>query len=145
MAQVSMNLDNYIITPPHIAFEECAKDAKAMNLAVCGSELVGLIPLEAMLMAAEYYIEKEKLFILDERQKIRLVIDRLGLSSISEFNPDKRIIEFMINEESKEPLASLSVRNFTELVGARTSARAEEVCQLSSHLSELLLELWSVG
>ncbi len=122
MAQVSMNLDNYIITPPHIAFEECAKDAKAMNLAVCGSELVGLIPLEAMLMAAEYYIEKEKLFILDERQKIRLVIDRLGLSSISEFNPDKRIIEFMINEESKEPLASLSVRNFTELVGARTSA-----------------------
>lgn len=122
MAQVSMNLDNYKITPPHIAFEECAADAKAMNLAVCGSELVGLIPLEAMLMAAEYYMQKENLFILDERQKIRLVIDRLGLSSISEFNPDKRIIEYMIKEESNEPLASLTVRNFVELVGARTSA-----------------------
>lgn len=122
MAQVSMNLDNYKITPPHIAFEECMSDAKAMNLAVCGSELVGLIPLEAMLMAADYYIEKENLFILDERQKIRLVIDRLGLSSISEFNPDKRIIEYMIQEESNEPLASLTVRKFAELVGARTSA-----------------------
>lgn len=122
MAQVSMNLDNYKITPVHTAFEECAADAREMNLAVCGSELVGLIPLEAMLMAAEYYIKKENLFILDERQKINLVINRLGLSSISEFNPDKRIIEYMIKEESSEPLASLSVRNFTELVGARTSA-----------------------
>ena len=122
MAQVSMNLDNYTITPVHIAFEECASDAKKMNLAVCGSELVGLIPLEAMIMAAEYYIKKENLFILDERQKIRLVIDRLGLSSISEFNPDKRIIEYLIKEESGEPLASLTVRSFVELVGARTSA-----------------------
>ncbi|HMS34124.1 MAG TPA: glutamate formimidoyltransferase [Ignavibacteria bacterium] len=122
MAQVSMNLDNYTVTPVHIAFEECAADAERMNLAVCGSELVGLIPLEAMLKAAEYYIKKENLFILDERQKIRLVIDRLGLSSISEFIPDKRIIEYLIKEESGEPLASLTVRSFVELVGARTSA-----------------------
>lgn len=122
MAQVSINLDNYKITPPHIAFEECVKDAKELNLAVCGSELVGLIPLEAMLMAAEYYIKKENLFILDEKQKIRLVIERLGLSSVSQFIPEKRIIEYMIEENRNEPLASLSVRNFVELVGARTSA-----------------------
>ncbi len=122
MAQVSMNLDNYKITPPHIAFEECAKDARELNLGVCGSELVGLIPIEAMLMAADYYMKKENLFILDERQKIMLVIDRLGLSSISQFIPEKRIIEYMISEKAEEPLASLSVREFTELVGARTSA-----------------------
>ncbi|MBS1494156.1 MAG: glutamate formimidoyltransferase [Bacteroidetes bacterium] len=122
MAQVSMNLDNYKITPPHIAFEECAADARKMHLAVAGSELIGLIPLEAMLMAADYYIEKENLFLVDEAQKIRLVIERLGLSSISPFIPEKRIIEYMIKEEGAEPLASLTVRNFVELVGARTSA-----------------------
>jgi glutamate formiminotransferase / formiminotetrahydrofolate cyclodeaminase len=122
MAQVSINLDNYTITPPHVVFEECVKDAKELNFAVCGSELVGLIPLEAMLMAAEYYIEKENLFILDEKQKIRLVIERLGLSSVSQFIPEKRIIEYMISEDASEPLASLTVRNFVELVGARTSA-----------------------
>ncbi len=121
MAQVSINLDNYTITPPHVVFEECVKDAKEMNLAVCGSELVGLIPLEAMLMAAEYYIEKENLFILDRGQKIRLVVDRLGLNSVSQFIPEKRIIEFMIKEDNNEPLASMSVRDFVELVGARTS------------------------
>jgi glutamate formiminotransferase / formiminotetrahydrofolate cyclodeaminase len=122
MAQVSINLDNYTITPPHVVFEECAKDARELNLAACGSELVGLIPLEAMLMAAEYYIKKENLFILDEKQKIRLVIERLGLSSVSQFIPEKRIIEYMISEDASEPLASLTIRNFVELVGARTSA-----------------------
>jgi glutamate formiminotransferase/formiminotetrahydrofolate cyclodeaminase len=122
MAQISINLDNYKITPPHVVFEECVKDAKEMKLAVTGSELVGLIPLEAMLMAAEYYIEKEKLFIIDERQKIRLAIDRLGLNSVSQFIPEKRIIEYMTAEKNNEPLASMSVRDFVELVGARTSA-----------------------
>ena len=122
MAQVSINLDNYTITPPHIVFEECAKDSRELNLAACGSELVGLIPLEAMLMAAEYYMEKENLFLIDEKQKIRLVVERLGLSSVSQFVPEKRIIEYMIDQGSNEPLASLSVRDFVELVGARTSA-----------------------
>ncbi len=122
MAQVSMNLDNYKQTPPHVAFEECASDARELNLAAAGSELVGLIPLEAMLMAAEYYIDNEKLFIVDERQKIRLVVERLGLSSVSFFDPDKRIIEYMIEQEGAEPLAGMSVRGFVELLGARTSA-----------------------
>jgi glutamate formiminotransferase / formiminotetrahydrofolate cyclodeaminase len=122
MAQVSINLDNYKITPPHVVFEECVKDAKELNLAAAGSELVGLIPLEAMLMAADYYIKKENLFILDEKQKIRLVVERLGLNSVSRFIPEKRIIEYMIEEKGTEPLASMTVRDFVELVGARTSA-----------------------
>ncbi len=122
MAQVSINLDNFLITPPHVVFEECVKDSKEMNLAVCGSELVGLIPLEAMLMAADHYIKKENLFILDEGQKIRLVVERLGLNSVSKFIPEKRIIEYMIQEDKNEPLASMTVRDFVEIVGARTSA-----------------------
>lgn len=122
MAQVSINLDNYLVTPPHIVYEECVKDAKEINIAAAGSELVGLIPLEAMLMAADYYIKKENLFIIDEKNKIRLAIERLGLNSVSKFIPEKRIIEYMIQEDNNEPLASMTVRKFIELVGARTSA-----------------------
>jgi glutamate formiminotransferase/formiminotetrahydrofolate cyclodeaminase len=122
LAQVSINLDNYKITPLHLVFEECVKDAKEMKLAVVGSELVGLIPLEAMLMAAEYYMRKENLFIIGESQKIRLVVERLGLNSVSKFIPEKRIIEYMIKENNIEPLASMTARNFIELVGSRTSA-----------------------
>ena len=122
LAQVSMNLDDYTITPPHIAFEECVLAARSLNLAVAGSEIVGLIPLQAMLLAADYYMQKEKLFILDEDSKIRLVVERLGLNSVSRFDAKKRIIEYMIEDDSHETLASMSVRAFVELTGARTSA-----------------------
>jgi len=122
MAQITMNLNDYKVTPPHIAYEEAKKDAKELNIALAGSELIGLIPLEAMLMAADYYIEKENLFIIDENRKIKLVIDRLGLNSISQFDPEKRIIEYIIKEEPIEPLASLTLRGFIEEVAARTAA-----------------------
>jgi glutamate formiminotransferase/formiminotetrahydrofolate cyclodeaminase len=122
MAQVSINLTNYKVTAPHEVFEECKRQAAELNIAVAGSELVGLIPLEAMLLAADYYIKKENLFIIDEDQKIKLVIDRLGLNSVAEFEPQVRIIEYIIREKNNEPLAGLSVRQFVESISARTSA-----------------------
>jgi glutamate formiminotransferase/formiminotetrahydrofolate cyclodeaminase len=64
-----------------------------MGLAVVGSQVVGLVPLRAMLQTASYYSDKENLFLLEEDQKIRLVVDRLGLHSVGAFNPKERIIE----------------------------------------------------
>ena len=122
MAQVSINLDDYTVTPPHVAYEACVEEARTLKVGVAGSEIVGLVPLQALLMAAEHYIQKEGLFILDERQKIRLAVDRLGLSSVSPFVPEKRIIEYMVAEKRDEPLASLSVRGFVETLGSRTPA-----------------------
>ena len=58
-----------------------------------GSEVVGLVPLAPILMAANHYMKKEGLFILHEHQKVRLAIERLGLNSISQFKPDEKIIE----------------------------------------------------
>lgn len=122
LAQITANLMNYRVTGLHTLFEEAKKDAEELNVALAGSELVGLVPLETMLLAADYYIEKEGLFIMDEAQKIKLVVERLGLNSISPFDPKKRIIEYMIEEKRAEPLASMSVRAFTEEIAARTSA-----------------------
>jgi glutamate formiminotransferase/formiminotetrahydrofolate cyclodeaminase len=122
LAQVSMNLDDYTLTPVQAAFEACAEEAHKLNLGVAGSELVGLIPLRALLDAAEHYIETEGLFIVDERQKLRLAVERLGLSSITPFVPEKRIIEYMLDTGSSEPLAGLRLRDFVELVGSRTPA-----------------------
>jgi glutamate formiminotransferase / formiminotetrahydrofolate cyclodeaminase len=122
MAQISANLTNYKITPPHIFYEECKNIAKTLNIGVGGTEIVGLIPLEAMLMAAEYYIEKENLFIIDEKQKIQLVIDRMGLHSVQYFDPKKKIIEYMVEEKADEPLANLTTKGFVQTVADRTSA-----------------------
>ncbi len=122
LAQVTVNLNNYNITPLHVLFEEVKKEAKKLNIAVTGSEIVGIIPLDAILMAAEYYIKKENLFVLEEDQKIRLVIERLGLNSVAQFNPKEKIIEYIIAKEKNEPLASLSVRQFIEEITSRSSA-----------------------
>lgn len=122
IAQVSCNLTDYHVTNMHQVFEECEKDARALNLSLCGSELVGLVNLEAMLAVAEYYIAKENLFILDEKQKVMLAVQRLGLNSVAPFDPKKRIIEYMVQEQRAEPLASLSVRGFVEVLGSRTAA-----------------------
>ena len=64
-----------------------------LNLAVVGSQVVGLVPLKAIMDAADYFMEKMNLFILEEDQKIRLVVDRLGLHSLGGFSPKERIIE----------------------------------------------------
>jgi glutamate formiminotransferase/formiminotetrahydrofolate cyclodeaminase len=122
LAQVTVNLNNYHITPPHVLFEAVKKDAKKLKVAVTGSEIVGVVPLEALLMAAAYYIEKEDLFVLEEGQKVRLAIERLGLNAVAPFNPKEKIIEYIIAEEKKEPLAGLTVRQFIEEVTSRSSA-----------------------
>ncbi|MGI6369483.1 MAG: glutamate formimidoyltransferase [Ignavibacteria bacterium] len=123
MAQISMNLNNYKVTAIHTAFEEAVSEARALKVATAGSELVGLVPLEAMLMAADYYIKKENLMIVNEDQKIRLVVERLGLNSVSQFDPRKRIIEYIVEDKKEnEPLASMTLRGFIEEVAARTSA-----------------------
>jgi glutamate formiminotransferase / formiminotetrahydrofolate cyclodeaminase len=122
IAQVSVNLTDYTVTPMHVLYEEVLKEAASLKIGVVGSEAVGLVPLEAMLMAAEYYIEKEKLFILDEDQKVRLAINRLGLNTLAPFNPDEKIIEYIVSEPPVEPLASMSLRRFIEEVAARSSA-----------------------
>ncbi|NJD09285.1 MAG: glutamate formimidoyltransferase [Gemmatimonadetes bacterium] len=122
LAQVSVSLDNYRVTPMHAVYEAIREGARALKVGVAGSEIVGLVPREAVLMAADHYIEQEHLFILDERQKIRLAVDRLGLSSLHPFKPEEKIIEYLIEQEPEGPLASMSVRDFVAAVGARTSA-----------------------
>jgi glutamate formiminotransferase/formiminotetrahydrofolate cyclodeaminase len=122
LAQVTANLNDYQVTPIHTLFEAVKNEAAALNVGVAGSEVVGLVPLASILMAADYYIEKEGLFILDEDQKIRLAIERLGLNSVAPFDPKEKIIEYRVADKPDEPLAGLSLRAFIGEVAARSSA-----------------------
>jgi glutamate formiminotransferase / formiminotetrahydrofolate cyclodeaminase len=122
LAQVTVNLTNYRVTPPHVLFEEVKKEARELNVAVTGSEIVGVVPLEAILAAADFYIEKENLFVLDEDQRVRLAVERLGLNSVAPFNPKEKIIEYIIADDPDEPLAGLTTRQFIEEVASRSSA-----------------------
>jgi glutamate formiminotransferase/formiminotetrahydrofolate cyclodeaminase len=96
LAQVSMNLEDYTLTPPHVAFEACAKAARALGLELAGSEIVGLVPKAALLLAAQHYAKRDGLTPTDERERVRLAVDRLGLDSIVPFAPERRVIEYLL-------------------------------------------------
>lgn len=91
IAQVSINLVNFHITPPHVAFEEVRTEAACLGVRVTGSELVGLIPREALLMAAAFYGAAG-----DERTRLQAAVAHLGLAQLAPFDLDKKIIEFQL-------------------------------------------------
>ncbi|UCG90341.1 MAG: glutamate formimidoyltransferase [Candidatus Heimdallarchaeota archaeon] len=93
LTQVSMNVMNYREqTKPHEVFEEIKRLATEKGANVTGSEIVGLIPLEAILLAGKHYVPDEE----EEDQLIKIAIDNLGLSDLDEFIPEQKIIELMI-------------------------------------------------
>jgi len=122
MAQVSINLTNYKITPPHVVFEEIRKLANQMGLRVTGSEIVGLIPLEAMLMAGNYFLAAQgKCQGVPEESLIRTAIQSLGLNDVSEFNPQKKIIEYQFKEFEKS-LVEMKARDFADELSSNSPA-----------------------
>ncbi|UXI23180.1 transcription factor MafG [Sarcoptes scabiei] len=122
IAQVTVNILDYEITSLHQVYEEVVKESLKLKIPVTGSEIVGMLPLNAILDVAEYYIEKENLFVLDEDQKVHLAIQRLGLNSLNFFDPKKRIIEYMIKEVDETKLVNQTVTEFLRMVADRTSA-----------------------
>ena len=93
ITQVSMNLTNYTITPIHVAFEEVKKEAERLGVKVDGSEIVGLVPLDALLQAGKFYSNGK---YSDEESLVDLAVEKLGLSSLNEFKKNEKIIDYMI-------------------------------------------------
>uniref|UniRef100_A0A8C5CNR7 Formimidoyltransferase-cyclodeaminase n=1 Tax=Gadus morhua TaxID=8049 RepID=A0A8C5CNR7_GADMO len=123
LAQVSTNLLDYQVTALHTVYEAVCSHAQALRLPVVGSQVVGLLPLKALLDAADFYIQRDQLFILEEEHKVRLVISKLGLDSLGPFNPKERVIEYMVDQGPGDPsLVSLSLRQFVQSVAARSAA-----------------------
>lgn len=97
IAQVSINLVDFEITPPHAAFEEVKRQAKTLGTECTGSEIVGLTPLKALLIAGSHYASREKgTESLPEHELVALATERLGLSQLELFDPNKKIIEYQL-------------------------------------------------
>ncbi|MFC1521043.1 glutamate formimidoyltransferase [Elusimicrobiota bacterium] len=120
-SQISINLTNYKITPIHIVLEECRKQAAERGLIVTGSEVVGLIPLEAMLMAGRFYIEKQgKSPAASEGRLVECAVQSMGLRDVGPFDPSQKIIEYRFR--TKKPLASMTQREFLDELASESPA-----------------------
>jgi glutamate formiminotransferase/formiminotetrahydrofolate cyclodeaminase len=114
IAQISVNFTNYKISPPHLVFDEAIKEAEQIGARVTGSELVGLIPKEAMLMAGRYYLKKQgKSAGVPEDELIKIAVLSLGLNDVTPFDPQKKIIEYQFKEEGTS-LLDLSLKEFAD-------------------------------
>ncbi len=123
VAQISMNLTNVNITPIHIAFDEVCKKANERGVRVTGSELVGLIPLKSLLEAGRYFLEKQQRSVgVSEKELIHIAVKSLGLDELSEFIPEKKIIEYLLNEEKQDKLVNLSLQAFANETASESPA-----------------------
>ncbi|MGE0079571.1 MAG: glutamate formimidoyltransferase [Bacteroidales bacterium] len=150
IAQVSINLTDITVTPLHIAFEEASKRATDRGLRATGSEIVGVLPLSAMLNAGKYFLRKQQRSTgIPDREIIKIAVKSMGLDELYPFDPDKKIIEYILEEKTSRKLVDLSVAKFAQetasespapgggsisaAMGAFGAALATMVANLSSH------------
>ncbi|MFV1962704.1 MAG: glutamate formimidoyltransferase, partial [Acidimicrobiia bacterium] len=151
VAQISMNLTNISGTPVQVAFDEGSERARDRGVRVTGSELVGLIPLQAMLDAGRYFLRKQRRSTgVSDSELIKIAIKSMGLDEIAEFDPEKKIIEYVLADEGESPkLVDRPFREFVQetasespapgggsvsaALGALGAALAAMVANLSSH------------
>lgn len=123
VAQISMNLTDITVTPVHVAFDEVDKKARERGIRATGSELVGLIPLNAMLDAGKYFLKKQERSLgVSEEEIIKIAIKSMGLDELKPFNPKERIIEYILQSEESNPLINMNLVQFADATGSEFPA-----------------------
>jgi len=137
IAQVSMNLLNYKEVNLHHVFEAVKQESKKLGVKTMGSEIVGLVPLESLIIAGKYYSKKEGIKLYDEEDLVNLAIEKLGLSELYPFKPEEKVIELMVEE--KGSLASMKIDRFlSELSSSSPAPGGGSVAALSGSLGAAL-------
>ncbi len=153
-AQISINFNNFKVSTIHDVFDEACTLANERGIRVTGSELVGLIPLEAMLMAGRHYLNKQNRSLgVPTADIVECAVQSLGLNDVTEFDPNVKIIDYAVQSEDR-PLMNLVGKEFVEelstnspapgggsvsaLAGALGAALSSMVAALTHEKKELL-------
>ena len=154
IAQVSMNITDITLTPLHVAFEEVCRAAAARGLRVTGAEIVGLVPKCVLIDAGRYYLERQQRSLgISEDEIIKIAVKSMSLDDLKPFNPQEKVIEYLMEDKEKqsaaERLVRMSVKDFARetasespapgggsvsaAMGAFGAALATMVANLSAH------------
>lgn len=122
IAQISMNLTDISVTSVHEAFDEVCRKAADRGIRVTGSELVGVIPLQAMLDAGRYFLRKQQRSTgVSDKELIKIAVKSLGLDELYPFDPQKKIIEYILEEEANKRQKKLIDRTLTDFADETAS------------------------
>lgn len=123
IAQISVNLTNMHVTPLHVLFDTACERATARGMRVTGSELVGLIPLHALLEAGKYFLRKQQRSVgVSEAELIKIAVKSLGLDDLAPFDPQKKIIEYRLRDNATRKLVNLTLERFAQEASGETPA-----------------------
>ncbi len=123
IAQISMNLTNISVTPVHIAFDEVCSKAETRGLRVTGSELVGLIPLKSLLDAGRYFLAKQHRSCgVSDEELIKIAVRSMGLNDVHKFNPQEKIIEYVMADKNKKRLIDMNLKSFMDETASESPA-----------------------
>lgn len=122
IAQVSMNITSMDATPLHVAFDEVSRAAAARGIRVTGTEIVGLIPKRALVEAGKHYLRKQQRSLgIPENEIIRIAVKSMGLDELKPFNPEEKVIEFMLRDDRKR-LVDLTCIGFADETASESPA-----------------------
>jgi glutamate formiminotransferase/formiminotetrahydrofolate cyclodeaminase len=123
IAQISMNLTDINVTSLHKAFETVRECANKRGLRVTGSELVGLVPKNVLLDAGKYFLKKQQRSLgIAEAEIIKIAVKSLGLDELSPFDPSKKVIEYMLYDDSKNLLVNKTLVEFADETASESPA-----------------------
>ena len=146
MAQISMNLVDYDVTPMPVAFDEVCAQANRRGLRVTGSELVGLVPLNALLQTGAYFLKKQSgSTAVSEKELIRIAVQSMGLDEIGPFDPNEKIIEYQLKDKHQPSLVTMTVTDFAdELASDSPAPGGGSVAALAGSLGAALVNMVGV-
>lgn len=141
-AQISLNFNNFNETTLHEVFDKACELAQNRGVRVTGSELVGLVPMEAMLKAGRYYLKKQRYTNgVPLSDVIEVAIQSLGLNDIAPFNSEVKIIENAVRGTSNK-LISLQTDDFINELSTNSPAPGGgSVSALSGSLGAALISM----
>ncbi|MBN2667983.1 MAG: glutamate formimidoyltransferase [Bacteroidales bacterium] len=123
IAQISMNLTDISVTSIHVAFDEVERAARERGIRVTGSELVGLVPKQALIDAGKHFLcKQERSLGIDEKEIIKIAIKSLGLDELKPFNPNERIIEYLLETDQNRPLIKMNLTEFANETASESPA-----------------------
>lgn len=125
IAQVSMNITDITRTPLHVAFDEVTRAAAARGIRVTGAEIVGLVPKCALVDAGRHFLHKQQRSTgLPERELIRMAIKSMGLDELKPFNPDEKVIEYILeaDQQASPKLVDMTCRAFADETASESPA-----------------------
>ncbi len=123
VAQVSMNLTDLDVTPLHVAFDETCRRAEARGVRVTGSEIVGVVPLAAMLEAGRHYLRKQQRSAgISDRELVKIAVRSLGLNELVPFDPEQKIVEWAIADRREPRLVDRTLEAFVHETASESAA-----------------------